>query len=189
MALLEATKGGGIFFGLFDWRSKFAEAERRPSFTAGPGKTRVAAGLISLVEFIKAILFGVGADFADPEAADEPEVADLEAADPKFADPADKVEAADRVEAAEAVEAADPKVADPADKVEAADRVEAAEAVEAADPKVADPADNVEAADRVEAAEAAEAAEAPKATGVGGEIEVDEGEDTPPPLIKVVLVL
>ena len=92
-----------------------------------------------MVEFIKAILFGVGAacNFADPEAADEPEVADLEAADPKFADPADKVEAADRVEAAEA----------------------------------------------------AEAAEAPKATGVGGEIDVDEGEDTPPPLIKVVLVL
>ena len=86
-----------------------------------------------MVEFIKAILFGVGAacNFADPEAAD-PEVAD---------------------------------------------------------PKVANPADKVEAADRVEAAEAAEAAEAPKATGVGGEIDVDEGEDTPPPLIKVVLVL
>ena len=100
--------------------------------------------MISLVEFIKAILFGVGAacNFADPEAVDEPEVADLEAAEP-----------------------------------------------EAADPNVADPADNVEAADRVEAAEAAEAAEAPKATGVGGEIDVDEGEDTPPPLIKVVLVL
>ena len=96
-----------------------------------------------MVEFIKAILFGVGAacNFADPEAAD------LEAADPEAADP------------------------------------------EAADPKVADPADKVEAADRVEAAEAAEAAEAPKATGVGGEIDVDEGEDTPPPLIKVVLVL
>ena len=85
-----------------------------------------------MVEFIKAILFGVGADFADPEAADDPEVADF---------------------------------------------------------KPADPADKVEAADRVEAAEAAEAAEAPKATGVGGEIDVDEGEDTPPPLIKVVLVL
>ena len=135
MALLEATKGGGIFFGLFDWRSKFAEAERRPSFTDVPGITcgeAVVVGLISLVEFIKAILFGVGADFADPEAADDPEVADL---------------------------------------------------------KPADPADKVEAADRVEAAEAAEAAEAPRATGVGGEIDVDEGEDTPPPLIKVVLVL
>ena len=97
-----------------------------------------------MVEFIKAILFGVGAacNFADPEVADDPEAADLEAADP-----------------------------------------------EAADPKVADPADKVEAADRVEAAEAAEAAEAPKATGVGGEIDVDEGEDTPSPLIKVVLVL
>ena len=115
--------------------------ERRPSFTAVPGITcsgAVVVGLISLVEFIKAILFGVGVacNFADPEAVD------LEAADP-----------------------------------------------EAADPKVADPADKVEAADRVEAAEAAEAAEAPKATGVGGEIDVDEGEDTPPPLIKVVLVL
>ena len=125
--------------------------ERRPSFTAVPGITcggAVVAGLISLVEFIKAILFGVGVacNFADPEAAD------LEAADPEAADP------------------------------------EAAE-LEAADPKVADPADKVEAADRVEAAEAAEAAEAPKATGVGGEIDVDEGEDTPPPLIKVVLVL
>ena len=86
-----------------------------------------------MVEFIKAILFGVGAacNFADPEAVDDPEVADLEAAEP-----------------------------------------------EAADPKVADPADNVEAADRVEAAEAAEAAEAPRATGVGGEIDVDEGEDS-----------
>ena len=103
-----------------------------------------------MVEFIKAILFGVGAacNFVDPEAADDPEPADPEVAD-----------------------------LDPADKVEAAD------------PKVADPADKVETADRVEAAEAAEAAEAPKATGVGGEIDVDEGEDTPPPLIKVVLVL
>ena len=92
--------------------------------------------------------------------ADIEVAADPEAADLEVADPEPADPEADDPGVADP-EGADPKVADP----------------KVADPEAADPADKVE------------AAEAPKAWGVGGEIDVDEGEDTPPPLIKVVLVL